>query len=276
MTMLKRPEGDLYYDVCDIVPPWVGSKQTILFLNGLAIDSDIWITWLPELADRYRIVRMDLRGFGQSFVPARGAPWSIELIVRDVLDVMKAVGVERVHFVGESTGGTVGIHLAAHHAERLASVTTVSAAHRGGAIQRSGALRDDVERLGMERWSEDLMASRFHPGAVPQPMWRWFHDVQRSSAPHACADLVDMLVGIDLTAALPAIRVPMLILAPDDSPFVAVEQQLERLRAVPGSELQVIAGARHGLAHSHGPQCARALRDFLGRRAESPAKSARS
>jgi pimeloyl-ACP methyl ester carboxylesterase len=100
-------------------------------------------------------------------------------------------------------------------------------------------------------------------------MWRWFHDVQRSSAPHACADLVDMLVGADLTAALPGIRVPMLILAPDDSPFVTVEQQVERLRAVPGSELQVIAGARHGLAHSHGRQCARALRDFLGRRVSS-------
>lgn len=266
MTMLKRPDGDLYYDVCDIVPPWVTPKETILFLNGLAIDSDIWVTWLPQLADRYRIVRMDLRGFGRSFVPAKGAPWSIELIVEDVCDVMRAIGVERVHFVGESTGGTVGIHMAAHHADRLASITTVSAAHRGGAIQRARALRDDVERLGMEKWSETLMTLRFHPGSVSEAMARWFHDVQRRSAPHACADLVDMLVGADLTAALPAISVPMLILAPDDSPFVPVEQQVERLRAVPGSELQVIAGARHGLAHSHGPHCARALRDFLGRR----------
>ena len=80
MTMLKRPQGDLYYDVCDIVPPWA-TKETILFLNGLAINSDIWVTWLPELADRYRIVRTDLRGFGRSFVPAKGAPWSIDLIV---------------------------------------------------------------------------------------------------------------------------------------------------------------------------------------------------
>ncbi len=265
MTMLKRPHGDLYYDVCDIVPPWVAPKETILFLHGLAIDSDIWVTWLPHLADRYRIVRADLRGFGRSFVPAQGAPWSIELIAEDVLDVMHAVGVERVHFVGESTGGTVGIHMAVHHAQKLSSITTVSAAHRGGAIQRSKALRDDVARLGMEKWSETLMPLRFHDGGIAEPMWRWFHEVQRNSAPHACADLVDMLVGADLTASLPSIRIPMLILAPDDSPFVTVEQQLERLRAVPGSELQVIAGARHGLAHSHGPQCAAVLRDFLGR-----------
>ena len=90
------------------------------------------VTWLPALADRYHIVRMDLRGFGRSFVPAKGEAWSIDAMVRDVRDVLAAVGVERVHFVGESTGGTVGLHLAAHHPACLLTLTMVSAAHRGG------------------------------------------------------------------------------------------------------------------------------------------------
>ena len=71
MPTLERPEGNIHYDVCDIVPPWVEPRETILFLHGLAIDSDIWITWLPTLADRYRIVRMDLRGFGPSLTVPR-------------------------------------------------------------------------------------------------------------------------------------------------------------------------------------------------------------
>ena len=50
----------------------MAGQETVLFLNGLAIDSDIWVTWLPALVDRYRIVRTDLRGFGRSFVPAAG------------------------------------------------------------------------------------------------------------------------------------------------------------------------------------------------------------
>ena len=64
MPMLERPEGDIHYEVCDIVPPWVEARETIFFLHGLAIDSDIWVTWLPTLADRYRIVRMDLLSAG--------------------------------------------------------------------------------------------------------------------------------------------------------------------------------------------------------------------
>lgn len=84
MPTLERPEGNIHYDFCDIVPPWVEPRETILFLHGLAIDSDIWITWLPTLADRYQIVRMDLRGFGRSFVPAQGEPWSIDAVDRRV------------------------------------------------------------------------------------------------------------------------------------------------------------------------------------------------
>ena len=160
MPMLERPEGDLYYQVCDIVPPWHDSPETILFLHGLAADADFWVNWLPGLVDRYRVVRTDLRGFGRSFVPASAAGWSIEQIVGDVLAVMAAAGADRVHFVGESTGGTVGLHMAAHHARALRTLTTVATAHRGGAIGGVQALRDEVETLGMDRWSEQFITRR--------------------------------------------------------------------------------------------------------------------
>ena len=269
MPMLERSEGDIHYEVCDIVPPWQEPRETILFLHGLAVDSDIWITWLPILADRYRIIRMDLRGFGRSFVPAEGADWSIDAMADDVRDVLAALGTQRVHFVGESTGGTVGLHLAAHHPGRLQTLTMVSAAHRGGTIGRARALRDDVHGLGMDAWSAKLMPLRFPSDCLSPAMERWFHDTQRASAPQACVDLVDMLVQVDLTEALGDIQVPTLLIAPDDSPFVSLETQVERLRAMPDCEMHVVAGARHGVAHSHGPECAGALRDFLERRSPS-------
>lgn len=266
MPILQRPEGDLYYEVCDIVPPWVERKQTILFLNGLAMTSDIWVTWLPELVPYYRVIRTDLRGFGRSFVPGQGAPWSLELIAQDVLAVMKATDTEQIHFVGESTGGTVGMYLALEYPQALASVTPVSAAHAGGSIQMAQQLRDEIGEIGMDAWSARMMDRRFHPGTITDAMHRWFHEVQRSCAPHVCTDLVDMLVGMDLTGRLGEIKVPTLILSPDDSPFVVAEEQLKRLRAIPDSVLHVVAGARHGVSHSHGPECGRALRDFLERR----------
>ena len=183
--------------------------------------------------------------------------------------MLAAIGAQRVHFVGESTGGTVGLHLSAHHPECLLTLTMVSAAHRGGTIGRSRALRDDVRRLGMDEWSARLMPLRFSVGCQSPAMERWFHDTQRAAAPHACVDLVDMLVRVDLTDALGKIHVPTLLIAPDDSPFVSLETQVERLRAMPDCEMHVVAGARHGLAHSHGTECAAALREFLDRHGPS-------
>ncbi len=263
--MLERPEGALYYEICDLVPPWAEQRQTILFLNGLAINADIWVTWLPELVDRYRIIRTDLRGFGRSFKPEAGAPWSIDSMAKDVLDVMRATDTERIHFVGESTGGTVGMYLATEYPQALASLTTVSAAHAGGSINLARELRGEIQEIGMDAWSERLMSRRFHKGTISAPMYHWFHDEQRGSTPHACVGLVDMLVATDLTDRLGDIQAPTLILSPDDSPFVVVEEQIKRLRAVPNSTLHVVAGSRHGVSYSHGVECARALRDFLAR-----------
>lgn len=150
MPMLAGEDGDLYYEICDVVPPWRRPAETILFLNGLAINADIWVTWLPELVDRYRLLRTDLRGFGRSFVPVAGDLWSLERIARDVRVVMAAAEVERVHFVGESTGGTVGLYLAAQQPQTLLTLTTVSAAHRGVAYSHgpecARVLRDFLRR----------------------------------------------------------------------------------------------------------------------------------
>ena len=83
--------------------------------------------------------------------------------------------------------------------------------------------------------------------------------------------LADVLMGTDLTPELGRIRVPTLLLAPGQSPFVPLPVMEEMHAAIPGSELRVFAGARHGLPYSHGAACGRALRDFHDRRVPSGA-----
>ena len=65
---------------------------------------------------------------------------------------------------------------------------------------------------------------------------------------------------------LSRITTPTLILAPNASPFIALEIFLDMHRRIPHSELQVFADARHGLVCSHGVACAQTLKQFLARR----------
>jgi pimeloyl-ACP methyl ester carboxylesterase len=255
----------VHHEVTDITAPWRGEPETIVFHHGVGITGELWLEWLPVLSDRYRLVRLDMRGFGRSPVPPPGFAWSMDLLAEDVLTVARAAGATRFHYVGESLGGTLGLYLAIHHPGAIASVTTCSTAHRGGSIQRVHEWRAFIARHGMAAWSRMMMDMRMAPD-VPAPMREWFDREQAKCSADAILDLADMLVATDLSATLGGIRAPVLLLHPDASPFIPLDMALDLHACIPRSELRIFPGARHALAHTHARECASATREFLARR----------
>jgi pimeloyl-ACP methyl ester carboxylesterase len=264
--ILKTPRGPLYWQVDEPLLPWVVEPQTIVFCHGVAIDCGIWATWLPVLAPHYRIVRFDTRGFGRSHEPGRAVDWSLDLFADDILAVAAAAGAERFHLVGESMGGTACLALATRANAPLLSLTCVSTSHRGASIQRVGAWRERATREGMAVWSAQMMDDRFVEGVLPEAARQWFSDVQQRTEVGNLLDAADMLVRTDLSAALSRVSAPTLLLVPDSSPFIPLDVPCEIHRSVPNAEVAVFPGVRHGLAFSHGAQCAAMLVDFLARR----------
>ena len=247
---------------------WASAARFTPVCGSVATSGGIWASWLPVLAPHHRIVRFDTRGFGRSHEPGRPVDWTLDRFADDILEVAAAAGAERFHLVGESMGGTVCLALAlATRADApLLSLTCVSTSHRGASIQRVGSWRERATREGMAAWSAQMMDDRFVAGVLPVAAWRWFSDVQQRTAVENLLDAADMLVRTDLSDALHRIAVPTLLLAPDSSPFLALEIPSDIHRLVPGSEVAVFPGVRHGLAFSHGEECATLLLDFLARR----------
>ncbi|MGQ0664488.1 MAG: alpha/beta fold hydrolase [Pseudomonadota bacterium] len=266
MPILDRADGSIHYEAIDLVPPWVADPQAILFHHGLGTTSGIWSDWLPPLADRFRLVRFDLRGFGHSSVPPAGFPWSLELLAEDTLAVAKAAGLSRFHFVGESLGGIMGYYLAIHRPEVLLTMTSCTASHRGSRIEGGiDTWGDLVATSGMAGWSRMMMDSRFRPGAISQAAYEWFDREQAASPAHANLEASRMLRQMDLAGDLGRITTPTLLIVGEASPFVPVDMVCEIRSMIKGAELQVVAGARHGVVFSHARQCATVLRDFIAR-----------
>ncbi len=266
MPFVERGEHRLYYEVIDIAAPWVREPATLLFHHGIGAVSGIWADWVHALADRYRIVHFDMRGYGRSDVPAPEFHWSIDLFAEDALAIADASGAERFHFVGESIGGTIGLYTALQHPARLLSLTLSNAGHVGGSIQRVESWRRTIDERGMSGWSDDFMADRFYPGALSPERWEWYATQQAADDRHSVLNALAVLVGMDLSAQLPTMRPPVLILHPDASPFIPVPVATQLHAGLPDSELHVIGHAKHGMPFSHGRQCAGILRDFLDRR----------
>ena len=271
MPIVSSSEVRLFYEVIDVAAPWCDRPATILLHHGIGAESGIWAEWIAALADRYRLVRFDMRGFGRSDAPGLDG-WSMSRLAGDLLAVADATETERFHFVGESMGGTIGLHAAAHHPDRLLSLTMSNAAHIGGAIQNVEHWRRLINQQGMSGWSEELMRHRFHADALTPAQYDWFLRQQASASPASVLNALSVLVGVDLSPALAAIKMPVLLLHPDGTPFIPVSVVAGLRDGLPDAELNVFGHARHGLPFSHGRACGQALRRFLDRRfADAPA-----
>jgi 3-oxoadipate enol-lactonase len=87
--------------------------------HGLATDMSMWDELAEALRNRFRVLRYDARGHGQS----RSTPgdYTLSLLVADVVGILDALNIDQTHFVGLSMGGMVAQGLMLDHPHRVRS-----------------------------------------------------------------------------------------------------------------------------------------------------------
>ncbi|HEX5328490.1 MAG TPA: alpha/beta fold hydrolase [Acetobacteraceae bacterium] len=119
---LRASDGiRLAYDVTDFTDPWTASP-TLILLHAAMGSMQRYYAMVPPLCRHFRVVRMDLRGHGESQVPSPEPPLSLDRLVQDVRELMDHLGCGRAHFVGNSAGGYLAQNLAMQSPERVASL----------------------------------------------------------------------------------------------------------------------------------------------------------
>ena len=92
----------------------------LVLVHGLGANKASWLTVVPELARRHRVIAIDLPGFGDSTKPMGryDAGW----FSQHVFDLLDVLGHDRVHVAGNSMGGRVAMEMAMRHPERVAGI----------------------------------------------------------------------------------------------------------------------------------------------------------
>jgi pimeloyl-ACP methyl ester carboxylesterase len=261
MAELNTGKHNLHYEVINLTAPWVEPAETILFHHGVGANWRCWLGWAAALQDRYRLVAFDLPGHGQS-QPGDGGI-TIDDMVGDTIALADALDCAKFHLVGESVGGTVALQTAIEHPERLLSLTVSNGAHIGGGIQNLDFWHEMIGGAGMGAWSDRMMAHRFFSGALSAAQHDWYQAQQASADPDTVLALLATLVGTDLSADLPDMAVPTLLMHPDSSPFIDVPTMADLYARLSNAQMRIFPDAKHGLPFSHAEACSQTMRAFL-------------
>src|SRR6185437_1462785 len=143
-TFRPTPDLDMHYQLDDFTDPW-RRPETILLLHGNAESGLAWYAWVPKLARRFRVVRPDMRGFGESSPMPADHPWTLDELTADFCQLMDHLGIARFHLVGAKIGGTIARAFAARRPERLITLTVVGTPppFRVGNAEKVPAMQQD-------------------------------------------------------------------------------------------------------------------------------------
>jgi 3-oxoadipate enol-lactonase len=157
-----------------------GDGPGVALVHSTVCDSRMWDVEFPALAERYRVLRFDLLGYGRSDLPP--GPFSL---VDDVATLLDEAGLERAALVGLSGGAALALDFALAEPERV--IGLVLAAPAIGGLDWS----EEVQRFG-EREDELLDAGELD-GAVELNLRLWVDGPQRG--PDAVDPAVRAKVG---------------------------------------------------------------------------------
>lgn len=268
MPTATAPDGArIFYQATSIQPPWREPAGVVVMHHGVALNGDAWCGWLPALLTAgFRVIRLDMRGFGRSEPTPKGYGWSLDNFFADLDAVLAAEKVDAFHFVGESLGGLVGLAYAARRPQRIRSCALLSTPFDGRRVRTVDRWRGMIEADGMAAWSAQLMPMRFVEDEIDPKIFDWVQQLQAECSPSAVYEQGEFIRTQDLASELGNIVAPVLILAPDGSPFVERSMPADLHALITGSEIQWFPGQRHSLLMSRADQCAAAYVAFMNRR----------
>jgi pimeloyl-ACP methyl ester carboxylesterase len=267
MATVRLPEGlSLHCAVDDYLWPWE-VPTPVLMMHGFARNATFWNRWVPPIAGSRRIYRPDLLGCGLSDAPAEGYRFTPAKIEAEILAVLDTISLPRVHWVGESSGGIIGLLLAAARPERIASLvlcntpTRISDEIRGIYALGQESTAAAIRARGTGAWCRQTLGYRLDLDHSSEALQEWVIAEMDKTRPDIAAALHDCFESIDLRPLLAGINAPVLLLSGDKS-RIASEQQKILADTLPYGRLELFAGYGHGVNLLQPERCARVALDF--------------
>ncbi|MDS1112938.1 3-oxoadipate enol-lactonase [Gordonia westfalica] len=224
----------------------------VVLANSLGSTHRMWDAQLAALEERFRVVRYDTRGHGESPVPE--GPYTIDDLADDVIALLDRLDIERAHLVGLSLGGMTTMRVAARNPERVNRIallcTGAQLPPREAWLDRAATVRANgtgaVAESVVQRWFTPEYLSTYGSS-------RKFHEnMVAATSAEGYASCCEVIAEMDLRDDLSSIAAPTLAIAGADDPATPPVKLEEIADNVQQGRLLVVPDSAH-LANAQQP-----------------------
>jgi len=260
MPYLDLPDCRLHYLVDDHTDGWT-QPDTVLLVHGFTECTEAWRGWVPHVSRRYRMLRIDQRGFGLSTPVAKDYPLTTTRYVDDLARIVNELAGGPVHIVGGKSGGISVLVFAAQYPELVKTVTVsctpVTPPNATGWVE-------EMERTSVRAWAQrtqrERMGSRMSEEGIA-----WWSDMMGRTALSTVHAYMRWVGAIDIREDIKKIKAPTLVIGTDTARR-GREIFEGWQKTIAGSELQILPIDGYHAAGTAPDMTAEVTLEFIRRR----------
>lgn len=254
-----------------------GSGPVLVFVHGFCESKDIWIDFTASLTESYRVICLDLPGFGESLLDKESI--SMEWFAEEVHRLLIQLNIASFTYIGHSLGGYVGLAYAATYASSLS----------GFCLFHSTALADSEERklnrdktiAFIQKYGADLFTQSFieplfllqNRAALKDQIAMLKRIAKQSSEQGIIATTLAMRDRPDRTAVLASLSVPVLLIGGKNDATIPIDKLKEQASLSHHITLSEIENCGHMGMFEQKEKTLEQVKIFIEKIAEYNAKS---
>lgn len=259
---IKANGIDIYYEI-EGKGPWLTMS------HSLACNVSMWDPQMPVLTSKFKVLRFDTRGHGQSSAPA--GEYTLEQLADDVKGLLDSLGIKQTHWAGLSMGGMIGQAFALRYPGVFQSMVLADTTSRRP---------PDAAKMWAER--VQIAQTKGMDALVESTLARWFTEPYRKSRADVMEKIGDdirktpvagfagcchAISKVDYLDRLKEIMVPALVMVGEHDHGTPPEAARIIQQNLPGSELKIIPSAAHLSNIEQADEFNKAMTGFLDRAA---------
>ena len=245
-----------------------GQGSPLLFLSGVGSVLTVWDSIVERLKSRHQCIALDNRGVGFSEKP--DTPYTIAEMAADALGLLKDLGIEAAHVVGQSMGGMIAQEMARQQGASCLSITLCdTVAYIDGRTRVEwDCLRIFSRKLVPQEFAYAMVAWGYSRKTLEDKGWvRKFVESAAANPnptpPHTYDHQVNTMLAFDSRPWLKDLRVPTLVVVGADDISTPPYQSQYLAQHIPGARYACLSDAGHRVIHERQDDFLKMLTDFI-------------